>query len=38
MDSGFEMNDEMIDFLENKPELEVQVTTAKVCYHVSRAL
>jgi DNA polymerase III subunit alpha len=27
MDNGFEMNDEMIDFLQNKPELEVQVLT-----------
>ena len=27
MDNGFEMNDEMTDFLENKPEFEVQVTT-----------
>jgi DNA polymerase-3 subunit alpha len=25
MDSGFEMNDELIDFLENNPELDVQV-------------
>ena len=28
MSSGFEMNDEMVNFLENKPELEVQVITA----------
>jgi len=28
MDNGFEMNDEMTEFLENKPEFEVQVTTA----------
>jgi DNA polymerase-3 subunit alpha len=28
LDSGFEMNDEMTNFLENKPEFEVQVTTA----------
>jgi DNA polymerase-3 subunit alpha len=27
MDNGFEMNDEMTEFLENKPEFEVQVTT-----------
>lgn len=27
MDNGFEMNDEMTNFLENKPEFEVQVTT-----------
>lgn len=27
MDNGFEMNDEMIEFLENNPELEVQITT-----------
>jgi DNA polymerase III subunit alpha len=27
MDNGFEMNDELVDFLENKPELEVQVLT-----------
>jgi len=26
--SGFEMNDEMVNFLENKPELDVQVITA----------
>ena len=28
MENGFEMNDEMSEFLENKPEFEVQVTTA----------
>jgi len=28
LDRGFEMNDEMVDFLEENPELEVQVTTA----------
>jgi DNA polymerase-3 subunit alpha len=28
LDSGFEMNDEMTSFLENKPEFDVQVTTA----------
>jgi len=28
MNSGFEMNEEMIQFLENKPELEVQVVTS----------
>jgi len=28
MISGFEMNDEMVNFLENKPELDVQVITA----------
>ena len=28
LDSGFEMNDEMTEFLENKPEFDVQVTTA----------
>lgn len=28
MDNGFEMNDEMVEFLENNPDLEVQVTTA----------
>ena len=27
MDNGFEMNDELIEFLENKPEMEVQVIT-----------
>jgi len=27
MDNGFEMNDEMTEFLESKPEFEVQVTT-----------
>src|SRR5688572_14187923 len=27
MDKGFEMNDEMVEFLEKNPELEVQVTT-----------
>ena len=27
MDSGFEMNDEMVEFLQSKPELEVQITT-----------
>ncbi len=27
LDSGFEMNDEMTEFLENKPEFDVQVTT-----------
>jgi DNA polymerase-3 subunit alpha len=27
MDNGFEMNDEMTEFLETKPEFEVQVTT-----------
>jgi DNA polymerase-3 subunit alpha len=27
MSSGFEMNDEMVNFLENKPELDVQVIT-----------
>jgi DNA polymerase-3 subunit alpha len=27
MDNGFEMNDEMSEFLENKPEFDVQVTT-----------
>ena len=27
MDNGFEMNDELIDFLETNPELEVQVTS-----------
>ena len=27
MDSGFEMNDEMVDFLDGKPELEVQILT-----------
>jgi DNA polymerase-3 subunit alpha len=27
MDSGFEMNEEMVDFLESNPELEVQVTS-----------
>ncbi len=27
MNNGFEMNEEMIQFLESKPELEVQVTT-----------
>ena len=27
MDSGFEMNDEMVDFLESQPELDVQVIT-----------
>jgi DNA polymerase III subunit alpha len=27
MDNGFEMNDELIEFLQNKPELEVQVIT-----------
>ena len=27
MDTGFEMNDEMAEFLENRPEFEVQVTT-----------
>ena len=25
MDNGFEMNDEMVDFLESNPELDVQV-------------
>ena len=28
LDNGFEMNEEMIDFLQNSPELEVQVLTA----------
>ena len=28
MDNGFEMNNEMTEFLESKPEFEVQVTTA----------
>jgi DNA polymerase-3 subunit alpha len=28
MDNGFEMNDEMTEFLESKPEFEVQVITA----------
>ncbi|HMT75197.1 MAG TPA: DNA polymerase III subunit alpha [Chitinophagaceae bacterium] len=28
MNSGFEMNDEMIQFLEKRPELDVQVTTS----------
>jgi DNA polymerase-3 subunit alpha len=28
MDNGFEMNDEMSEFLENNPEFDVQVTTA----------
>jgi DNA polymerase-3 subunit alpha len=27
MDNGFEMNDEIVDFLESNPELEVQVVT-----------
>jgi len=27
MDSGFEMNDEMVDFLEENPDLDVQVLT-----------
>ena len=27
MDSGFEMNEEMIEFLEQHPAMEVQVTT-----------
>jgi DNA polymerase-3 subunit alpha len=27
MDNGFEMNDEMTEFLETKPEFDVQVTT-----------
>jgi DNA polymerase-3 subunit alpha len=27
MDRGFEMNDEMVEFLQSKPELEVQITT-----------
>jgi DNA polymerase-3 subunit alpha len=27
MESGFEMNDEMVEFLQSKPELEVQITT-----------
>jgi len=27
MDNGFEMNDEMVDFLEGNPELDVQVMT-----------
>ena len=27
MDNGFEMNDEMVNFLQDKPELEVQVQT-----------
>src|SRR5436190_1666336 len=27
MDSGFEMNDEMVDFLEGNPDLDVQVTS-----------
>jgi DNA polymerase-3 subunit alpha len=27
MDNGFEMNDEMSEFLENNPEFDVQVTT-----------
>jgi hypothetical protein len=27
MDNGFEMNDELVHFLEAKPELEVQVLT-----------
>jgi len=28
MENGFEMNDEMVEFLQNSPELEVQVVTA----------
>ena len=28
MSGGFEMNEEMIQFLENKPELDVQVLTS----------
>jgi len=28
LDNGFEMNDELTEFLENKPEFDVQVTTA----------
>ncbi len=28
MDNGFEMNDDMVNFLQDKPELEVQVVTA----------
>jgi DNA polymerase III subunit alpha len=28
MDNGFEMNDEMVNFLQNKPELDIQVLTA----------
>ena len=27
MDSGFEMNDEMVDFLDGNPELDVQILT-----------
>jgi hypothetical protein len=27
MDAGFELNDELTAFLEERPELEVQVTT-----------
>ena len=27
MESGFEMNDEMVEFLQNSPELDVQVVT-----------
>ena len=27
LDSGFEMNDDLVEFLDNNPELEVQVTT-----------
>ncbi len=27
LDSGFEMNDELVDFLDSNPEIEVQVTT-----------
>ena len=26
MDNGFEMNNDLIQFLENKPEIEVQVS------------
>ena len=28
MDNGFEMNDEIVDFLESNPELDVQVTSS----------
>ena len=28
MENGFEMNDEMVEFLQNSPELDVQVVTA----------
>ena len=27
MDNGFEMNDEMVDFLDGNPELDVQIMT-----------